>query len=130
MNEVSFTPGATYKIFVSYPPRYCVTNRGKQIEWSKGFTGFVEGEFSHHYSTRKEDYDPSLVMYSGVPVHEEWDYWNNAELNPEIEKFWDWIVVKDARNIPISLPLRFITAVFQKQSWKLLSQRTTDDCEP
>jgi hypothetical protein len=130
MKRIPFEPGKNYKVVVSYPARHCLTNRGKQIQWSSGFTGVVQGEFSHYYSTKKEDYNPDLLMYSGVPVREEWDYWNNDELNPEIHRFWEWVVVKDNKGVPISLPLDFITSVMEEQPWKTVFQRTTDDSEP
>lgn len=66
----------------------------------------------------KECFDETKLSSCGTPMNQEWEYWNNSVVNPNIEKFWDWAVFKDSNDHPINVPVNFITSVEEYVGWK------------
>lgn len=108
--------GKLYRISAKYPGRF-IRFKGKLVKWCEDFDGVVEGTYHHSYSTAKEDYDPNTISSNGSPMHEEWEFWNNPSLNPEIENFWRWDVFVRADGVKISLPSFYIHTVEEYQGW-------------
>lgn len=111
MDISQLTPGSRYRFSISYPGRFIKTNRGKMIEWSSGFTGEFEGVFLERQDRRREAFDPSKVTYANIPILDEWDYWNDATINPEIHRFWDWGKFLRKDGVVVEYPLSFITQI-------------------
>lgn len=117
-------PGKLYRITINYPGRFIVTNRKKLVKWSEGFNGVITGIYSHSYKTNKECYDPEQPTSVGTLMAEEWEYWNRKDINPDIEKFWDWIVIRQSdpdnyslKGVPVSLPINFVTCIEEYVGW-------------
>lgn len=103
----NFEIGTNYQMRVSYPSRF-LHERGKVVEWSKGFTGILEGTIIRQYSTARETFTSEMKSANGGSILEEWDRYNNLQNNPEISKFWNWITIRDEKGWERSIPTDFI----------------------